>query len=88
MTTLNMISRGRKVRIARFYFRGLLYREVFGLFTLKNAVARALDIGAQYGMPKKELTDWHEYVDESFTITLLEHDDVFATADYGSSHAD
>jgi ABC-type nitrate/sulfonate/bicarbonate transport system substrate-binding protein len=26
----------------------------------------ALDIRAQYGVPKKELTDWHKYVDGSF----------------------
>ena len=26
----------------------------------------ALDIRSQYGVPRKELTDWRKYVDESF----------------------
>lgn len=46
----------------------------------------ALDIRAQYGVPKKELTDWRKYVDESF----YDHawpDDVFTTVDDGSFHA-
>jgi ABC-type nitrate/sulfonate/bicarbonate transport system substrate-binding protein len=48
----------------------------------------ALDIRAQYGVPKKQLTAGTDTSTSRFTITPLEPDNVVATVDYGSSHAD